>query len=367
MPPDSGAPSVKQLEFLPRIEALRGVAALAVVGQHVSGPLAELPAASWLDGLASRLIGALSNGTGAVVTFFVLSGFVLARSLDANPDPVRFFRSRVFRLFPAAMAVVTLLTVLHWQFGFFVAREASFDPLDILLNLLMIRSDINTVMWSLTVEWVATPLIWLSAWWFRRHGEPLLWCLIIFLFALSFLGPYVNLLGGAANLAPLYAFMVGVLVHFGRVRIVSQFSSRLATAIAIVAVAAYIFCGASKQTAPILALECASAATVIALIVHRPAMTLFEPLDLGLVRFYGRISYSFYLLHLIGISVALRILDPVMLNAWGVPSSLTIAVTTLGAIVCTTPAAWLTYRLIERPAIRLGRTLGRQSGLLTAT
>jgi len=109
---------VKQLKFLPRIESLRGIAALTVVGRHVSDQLSgALPAYGWLDGFAGQVIAAFSNGTGAVVTFFVLSGFVLARSLDSSPDPVRFFRNRLFRLFPAALAVVTLLTVLHWKFG----------------------------------------------------------------------------------------------------------------------------------------------------------------------------------------------------------------------------------------------------------
>ena len=147
-----------QLKFLPRIESLRGIAALAVVGYHVNGQWSELPAYGRFDSFVSRLIAASSNGTGAVVTFFVLSGFVLARSLDANSDPVRFFRSRLFRLFPAAIAVVALLTLLHWQFGLFVGYEASFDPLSVLLNLLLIRSDINGVMWSMTVECAATPL-----------------------------------------------------------------------------------------------------------------------------------------------------------------------------------------------------------------
>jgi Acyltransferase family len=108
---EGSMPSVSKTDFLPRIESLPGVAAL--------------------NGLAFRTIAALSNGVGAVVTFFVLSGFVLARSLDGNSDPVRFFRNRVFRLFPAAMAVVALLTPLHWQFGLFVGYEASFDPLTV--------------------------------------------------------------------------------------------------------------------------------------------------------------------------------------------------------------------------------------------
>jgi peptidoglycan/LPS O-acetylase OafA/YrhL len=39
----------------------------------------------------------------------------------------------------------------------------------------------------------------------------------------------------------------------------------------------------------------------------------FDPLDFRLVRFYGRISYSFYLLYPLGIGFAFRILDPAAL------------------------------------------------------
>src|SRR5260370_15098675 len=204
---------------------MRGIAALAVVGFHVSNPFSAGPAFGWLDGFAFQIFTAFFNGVGAVVTFFVLSGFVLARSLDANSDPVRFFRNRLFRLFPAAMAVVVLLTLLHWQFGWFIGREPSFDPLTVILNLLLIRSDINGVMWSMTVECVATPLILLSVWLFRRHGEAVLWGLAAFLFGLSFWGSYVHLLGGFTNLAPFYAFVVGVLIHFQGVRPTTLVSS----------------------------------------------------------------------------------------------------------------------------------------------
>jgi peptidoglycan/LPS O-acetylase OafA/YrhL len=355
---------VKQLEFLPRIESLRGVAALAVVGQHVSGQLSDLPVYGWFDAFASRLVAACCNGAGAVVTFFVLSGFVLARSLDANSDAVRFFRNRLFRLFPAAVAVVTLLTVLHWQIGFFVGRQASFDPLDVILNLLLVRNDINVVMWSMTVECAATPLILLSVWLFRKHGEPPLWGLVALLFALSFWGSYVHLLGGNTSLASFYAFVVGVLIHCTG-GVISLIGRRPVTAV-IIAVAVYCFCGLRTQSALVLMLECICAAIVIALIVYRPAIALFAPLDFRPVRFYGRISYSFYLLHLLGISLATRALDPLVLHAWGMPLSLTILCTTLAAILVTTPVAWLSWRFIEAPAIRLGRMLVTQPQLLAA-
>jgi peptidoglycan/LPS O-acetylase OafA/YrhL len=264
------------------------------------------------------------------------------------------------------MAVVALLTVLHWRFGLFVGYEASFDPLNVILNLLMIRSDIDGVMWSMTVECAATPLILLSVWSFSKHGSSLLWVVIAFLFGLSFWGPYVHLLGGFTNLAAFYAFVVGVLIHFQGVRRGQFAGPRLTTAIAFAAVGVFVLCGASKQTAPIMAVECLSASILIMLIAGRQDMALFKPLDFKVVRFYGRISYSFYLLHPLGMLFAFRAIDPSTLHAWGMPLSLTIVFTTLAAIMFTTPAAWLIWRFVEVPAISLGRMLGRQTKLQTA-
>ena len=61
---------------------------------------------------------------------------------------------------------------------------------------------------------------------------------------------------------------------------------------AIVAIGAFVLCGASKQTAPIMALECLSASILIMLIAWRQDIALFKPLDFEVVRFYGRISQS---------------------------------------------------------------------------
>jgi len=358
--------SVKQLDFLPRLESLRGVAALTVVGYHASHRLSGGSAYNCFDGLAWRVFTAVSNGTGAVVVFFVLSGFVLARSLESNSDPVRFLRSRLFRLFPAAMAVVGLLTMLHWLFGFFVGYEASFDPLDVFLNLLMIWTDINGVMWSVTVECAATPLILASVWLYLRRGERPLWGLIVVLLALSSWGPYVHLLGGFTNLTPLYAFVVGVLMHFQGARFAAWIRPGLETSAGIAAIAVFCFCGARTQSALILLLECWSAAMLIVLIAEHPAMGLFKPLDFALIRFYGRISYSFYLLHPLGIEFAFRIAKPLAINAFGLPLSITFIFYTVFSILLTTPIAYLAWRFIETPCIRYGRRLSQQPTVLAA-
>ena len=344
--------------FLPRIEALRGVAALTVVVYHVAPGMSASAPRGWIDALIYKIVAAAMNGPGAVVAFFVISGFVLARSLEANPDPIRFFRNRLFRLFPAAAAVVALLALLHWRFGIFVGYEANFTAANVILNMLMIRSDINGPMWSMTVECFATPLILFSVWLFHRRGERALWALIAGLFVLSFFGTYAHLLGGFTDLSPLHAFVVGCLVHFRGARLAAAIGPGWTTPIAMLSVIVFGICGSRHQSAIVAMLECLSAATFVILVVWQPAAALFRPLDTGPARFFGKISYSFYLLHLLGISLALRLVHPPDIYAAGIGVSAVTVLTTGVAILLTAPAAYLSWRWIEVPAIRWGRSLG---------
>jgi peptidoglycan/LPS O-acetylase OafA/YrhL len=312
----------KDVGFLPRLESLRGLAAISVVGFHAYMMRSDTTA----------------TGLAPVVLFFVLSGFVLSRSLERNRKPLNFFWSRAFRLLPAGIASVLLLTILYWQFGFYVGFEADFHPMNILLNAFFIKSDINGPMWSLTVECVATPLILFSFLAFKQSGYWPLTVMIMILFALSFWGPYVHLLGGWTNLAPLYAFVAGVLLHF----MVQESHIRLRLPVVIAITIAIIFCALRKQTAPVILADCIFSAALIYAIATDERSRLFVLLDTAPVRFLGRISYSFYLLHMIGLSLAAMTTNS-FLSLFGL------------AVAYTIPMAWLSWIIVERPFIHLGK------------
>ena len=322
---DAKAPA--RLEFLPRLESLRGVAAVSVVGFHAYGLCHDTAV----------------TGMGPVVLFFVLSGFVLARSLERNAGALSFFRHRIFRLVPAATSTVLLFTVLHWQFGLVVGSgSASFDPINVVMNALMIRSDINSIMWSMTVECAATPVILGCFLVHKKSGRIPLLALCVILFALSFYGPYVHLLGGFTNLAPLYAFVIGVLLHFMIVKRPKPAPSWMAT---ILTLALIVVCWLRKQTGVVLLVESIGSGILIFLIATNGSDRFFAVLDSAVVRFFGRISYSFYLLHLIGLLLAIFTVPP---------SSILYFV--LG-VAYTAPLAWLSWRFVEKPFIALGRRL----------
>jgi peptidoglycan/LPS O-acetylase OafA/YrhL len=331
---------------------MRGVAALTVALMHVSSSFVDLPGHGALDRAGLVVVQALSNGYGAVVAFFVISGFVLARSLDRNFDIVRFLTARIFRLFPAAIVTVAIFAAIYYCFRFSVYPNASFEPLNIIANMLMLRVDIDLVMWSMKAEVAATPLIIFCVWLFRRCGTEAVIGITVVLFGLAFVGQFSKSIGDDTNLALLFAFPVGILVHFKGRDIAAKLTPATAALAAIASVV--IFCGCSffKPTGTwTLLVQGLSAATLVMLIAWRAEAAHFELLDLAVVRFYGRISYSFYLLHPLTLWGASRLTVYSIAQYETVPVTLVIIAAFILSVVAVTPLAWLCWKFVELPAM----------------
>jgi peptidoglycan/LPS O-acetylase OafA/YrhL len=344
-------------QFIPRIESMRGIAALTVALMHVSVafayfPFAELPGRNFLDRVGLFVIHALSNGYGAVVAFFVISGFVLARSLDRKFDIPRFVIARVFRLYPAVIVTIAIFAAIYYAFGFSFYPKASFEPLNVLANMLILRADIDVVMWSLKAEVAATPLIIVCVWLFRRYGAWTVIAIAVALFGLAFVGQFTKSLGDDTDLAPIFAFPVGILVHFRGREVAAKLTPVAVTLCAIASVA--IFCGCSffKPTGTwTLLVQCLSAATLVMLIAYRTEAAIFKPLDLSVVRLYGRISYSLYLLHPLAIWTAAWWAVYAIKQFPAVPVTLIVVVAFVYSLAAITPLAWLSWRFVELPAM----------------
>jgi len=351
--------NISPSQFIPRIESMRGIAALTVALMHVSSSFVELPGRSVLDRAGLFAIQALSNGYGAVVAFFVISGFVLARSLDRNFDIVRFVIARVFRLYPAAIATVAIFAAVYYCFDFSLYPKASFAPLNVLANMLIFRADIDVVMWSMKAEVAATPLIILCVWLFRRYGMWTVIAIAVVLFGLAFVGQFTKSIGDDTNLAPIFAFPVGILVHFRGRDVAAKLTPAAVTVCAIASVAVFCSCSFFKPTGTwTLLAECLSAATLVMLIACRAEATIFAPLDLAVTRLYGRISYSFYLLHPLALWGANRLTVYSIARFETVPVTLIVVAAFVFSVISVTPLAWLSWKFVELPAmnrLRRGR------------
>ena len=120
-------------------------------------------------GLAFKTYSIVFNGHAALTMFFVLSGFVLFLSLDRGPQriPLALSRFSIARTLRIYMPIIGNIALFYLLFRFFGAAlpgvsDAAYAPISLLRNALLIDTSINGVMWSLQLEILAIPLIFLG-------------------------------------------------------------------------------------------------------------------------------------------------------------------------------------------------------------
>jgi peptidoglycan/LPS O-acetylase OafA/YrhL len=111
----------REQERLPALDSLRAIAALAVLFfhyangyEHVVGPHARpVPNVEW--------------GHSGVDLFFVISGFVIAWTLDRSSSLADFALGRFARLYPAYLAGAAITGIVIFGFGFNPAHIQTSD------------------------------------------------------------------------------------------------------------------------------------------------------------------------------------------------------------------------------------------------
>jgi len=366
---DTFMSSSKPRDFIPELGASRGIAALMVAlfhsgqARYVDAANHELPlvAAKHGDGVSASgvLLSILGNGHGAVIFFFVLSGFVLTLMLQRLPQEIsqsgrRFFISRMFRIYPAIGATLVLFTAVFLLTGQSIAPAGQFTPVNIILNALLLRANIDGVMWSLQTEMLAAPLIFLVYWTWRRIGDAALIVPLILLAALSFSRSWVHLFGAQPELTGLYSFIAGMcsFVH-GRAAVARLRRPGVALAVAVAGFAAArpLLGWASNWS---VVFETIFAGAIVAVLAYGTFQPQGGSVFAALARYYGRISYSFYLLHPMTLVVLwnARTQLGAAVDAGTPPPLLAIGLF-LASTVVITPAAHLQYELVERAGIAL--------------
>lgn len=131
-----------------QIDALRGVAALAVVLFHMTTRFTEL-----FHPVVLPTIN-VPHGYYGVNLFFIISGFVIFMTLEKTSSPMDFVVSRFSRLFPAywvAIALTFLLTHLLGLPGKLVDLPAALANLSMLHGFFKVPH-VDGVYWTLEVE-----------------------------------------------------------------------------------------------------------------------------------------------------------------------------------------------------------------------
>jgi peptidoglycan/LPS O-acetylase OafA/YrhL len=247
-----------------------------------------------------------------VVLFFVISGFVLASSLSRGPQTIpaggaRFLNARLFRIYPAVFVTIVVFAAVFWLTGAFLSGPSAYSPVSLLRNALLLDFSIDGVMWSLQLEMIAIPLIFLAYIGWRQWGVIAPALLFAVLAGLSFWGPWNRAIGAPNLFGEIHAFVCGMAAFLVGPRLIKLCSPRMV--FVAFAAAAGLFLGSriiispTSQWSPIAEAEFGTiiVATLAFGQLGAPASTF----DHRLIRFFGRISYSFYLLH------PLTLLEPI--------------------------------------------------------
>ncbi|HEY4284618.1 MAG TPA: acyltransferase [Chthoniobacterales bacterium] len=364
-----------RIGFVPQLESLRGVAALMVAAMHAcqSRTSADLmlitDPRSWSHPFWSYLLyfyyRILANGPGAVILFFVLSGFVLASSIERGPRNVwpgarHFFIGRIFRIYPAIIFTVLLFSVIFWITGAAIppGNAQLYRAGNIVRNILLINANIDGVMWTLKVEAVAIPVIFAMTILQQRFHFMVTGTLAVLFVAFYFWRPFKYLVADDRCFYMLFAFVLGIGTH--RIgpwllqRIRREKLGWFVAGTLFLFLVTNVVLGVASKWRPLC--ECIAGVGMISVLVYG-AMTGFSRLlNWKVFRFYGRISYSFYLLHPLTLLVIWKIPGPLsrLLDA-GVPAALIAIALTITSVLAITPLAWLSWRFVEIPGIAAGR------------
>lgn len=355
-----------------------------VAGGHA---LVVYPTLGWAT-KGTSMLQTLCNGSAAVAMFFVLSGLVLGMGLQrqGNGSVPGFFTytvRRIFRIYPvlffttAGILLFLALMRMHGGPGFWfnhvlpyrqsVLNSDAFPILSVIIkNLLALHCSLNLVTWTLGVEMASSLLLPLAHYARVRMPSAGKWLLLAAAGVLCLLGKWFLLLGwvrleGAFNwdwFSYFYLFYLGSLLPvvgpqwFARLR-----TARASTTVALV-VGLYLLLSADWFPNAYALKSGVGAWLILGVMLFGFPLRPLQFLDWPVVRFFGLISYSFYLLHDLVLITCARLSAHYIFQGHAPASPL--AMNLLLMIVSIAIAAALakaSHRWIELPFIQAGRQL----------
>ena len=378
VPADVSAHTVQPLHRLTSLDAVRGIAACAVVLSHCYLILPEQQRAQLDDTIWARLLLPLYNGNAAVFIFFALSGYVLSlpyhsgKQLPYLPYLIR----RVCRIYiPFAVSIVLAMllyaaadhaptaTASIWFNELWPARWPSVSTIAGHFMMLGTSEDMqfNPPMWTLVYELrlsLVFPLLVLFCW---NTGLAVAVSLVLLVGSVklivllgqnphpSFPTNFGTTLLWTAHVVPY--FVTGILLSKHRVWI-SLWLRRMPSILrlCLFGAAFAIFCmppgfGSAKEN---ILYVIAAAIMIVLAIDSRGLRRLLES---SVPQYLGRISYSLYLIHL----PIMLVLVPALIDR--LPFALLVVV----VVAVSLAAASVMHVAVEIPSIKLGSTLARRA------
>jgi peptidoglycan/LPS O-acetylase OafA/YrhL len=293
----------------------------------------------------------LLNGHGAVILFFVLSGFVLRTSLEKMHDAgaaeiaLHFTTARLFRLFPIIIATIALFAAYFW-----LVKGRQPDLGEGVRNALLFDVSINGAFWTLQVELFGSLIILIAYLLERRLGLAAVLAMLAILLPVSFLGQ--GSMRGFVSPTFFYTFLFGYLIAV----LPPLRPHRSGPAIGLLILGLVGFYGAHaygyvlKQW--LLLITVFSSSIIVLSLSSAPCAERFgwPP-----VRFLGMLSYSFYALHPLGLEAGKAAAAKLGTADW--PSWISVVFVIATTVLVTITIAIPMFRFVERPGIALGRRI----------
>ena len=368
--------SVIKGKFWTEIDSIRGILALTVAIGHSIGtfilndytiPIQHSPD---LRSFILKLLVSIINGQTAVIFFFAISGFVLAAALEKLPDlsirsQASFYIARIVRIYPAH--IICLL--LYVPYVIYIVKWGSFNNLtckeygnvaawlnytrllplhfsELIDNLLLAKYSINQVTWSLQVEVYAIPFLPIFYLICKRFKY------YIILPVLAILMATTSKYYGRAYSDFLFIFFMGTCTYFYKDYLINtllrNFSSSkiLFLSLLILILPALVFAGRPPRE---IMIESFASCAIIALVTSRQS-TINSRLHNSVLRFLGKLSYSFYLYHHILLALVVRFIFSTVGDQWVFNHQYLAALSGIFiSISLSLVVAYLSYSFVEKP------------------
>ncbi|MRW93050.1 acyltransferase family protein [Duganella sp. FT80W] len=342
------------------LDALRGVAALAVCFHHIFGYIYK--AGQMDEGfntfVRTSILEVFDFGRFGVVLFFLISGFIIPTSLRPGTTLKKFTITRIFRLYPAFWAACLLIFVSAPYLG-----DSTVSVKGLFANLTMVpkffhEPEISGVFWTLFVEimfYFCCAVLFQLSWLENPRvigGVALVLGLIT---PLAVLLNHLVHLNMAIRFIPFHLsfLFVGSIFRLAIVKKDNQAKIISAFLVIFIIFTVPLTCGLFFNVPEALATDFVMHGALPTTASYFIAIAIFliviisKPKLGSFLSEQGKISYSLYLLHMLCFVTVYKVIQPTTL----VSCFEYIIVSALLAF----SAAKLSYKFIESPAISLGR------------
>jgi len=348
------------------LDALRGIAALGVCLHHALYSFHGIPGNEFIYRMA---------GESAVVFFFLLSSFVLCRSMDSptqEGSPIgratipSYYARRFFRIYPAVLVAVLLaaLVALFYReipdlgdatdwFREQVAKARSVTGFRAyMMNALLLDRRLDPPLWTIIIELMGSFLLpWLMLLPPRRP-LPLLAVASVFLC-------FAYRADGSTRywIAPIFAFYIGYLIHLAEPFFRAP-TERKTKMLLFLGILLWLF---SIRHQFNYITESIILGAILMVLIPCNWPWLLSLLNSRLLHFMGMISFSFYLINLPLLLLSYALLGHLVPKLLLIqPSIFPALILFLLSIIVTVPIAALFWRFVELPFNSLGHLLARR-------